>query len=113
MSHSFPTRRSSDLAEALRTSIERTQQERDAAQRAAAQADTAKRQRAADQQRAANEARQREMEESARRELAWTRFYRKPPGCDEARGGAWTVDCANDYIRAKKRFAEQYDAGKL
>lgn len=53
------------------------------------------------------------MEESARRELAWTRFYRKPPGCDEARGGAWTVDCANDYIRAKKRFAEQYDAGKL
>lgn len=46
--------------------------------------------------------------EKERREAAWGRFYRKPPACDEARGGQWTVDCANDYIRARSRFNDQY-----
>lgn len=48
-----------------------------------------------------------------RREVAWARFYRKPAHCDETRGGQWSVECANDYMRAKARFNEQYDAGKL
>jgi uncharacterized membrane protein YhiD involved in acid resistance len=51
--------------------------------------------------------------ERERREVMWARFYRKPPGCDEARGGQWSVDCANDYIRARSRFNDLYDAGKL
>ncbi|MGM9480321.1 hypothetical protein ACS5PN_03915 [Roseateles sp. NT4] len=51
--------------------------------------------------------------EAGKRAAAWGRYYRKPASCDEARGGSWTVDCSNEFIRANKRFAELYEAGKL
>lgn len=64
-------------------------------------------------QRAQEDAKRRSLEEQDRREMAWARYYKKPAVCEESRGGSWSVDCANDYIRARKRFSELYEAGKL
>jgi hypothetical protein len=46
------------------------------------------------------------------KEDAWARYYRKPARCENAEGQAF-VECANEYIRAKRRFEELYAAGKL
>jgi hypothetical protein len=48
--------------------------------------------------------------ESSRREPAWQRFYRPSPGCTGSLAGA---DCANEYVRAKKDFAERFVADRL
>lgn len=76
------------------------------ARRTAAAAETAVIQRAVEQQR------RDALEAETQREQAWARFYQKPIRCDESRGGAWTVDCANDFIRAKKAFAEKHPQGQ-
>ncbi len=47
--------------------------------------------------------------ESLRRERAWAKFYRKPPGCSET----VSMDCANGFIRAKRDFEERYARGEL
>lgn len=102
--------------EALATISRTADQSREAstkAMQAAAQAELTKRLRQAEAQRALEAARAQQEAEAEQRELAWTRYYRKSAACDEAKGGAWSVDCANEYIRARKRFAELYQAGKL
>ncbi len=102
-----------ELSARLEREAQQLKQSREAEREAKAQADAVKRQQATDQQQAREQRKQQADAEAERRELAWTRFYQKPPACDEARGGAWTVDCANGYMRARARFAEMYDAGKL
>jgi hypothetical protein len=42
-------------------------------------------------------------EEEARQAASWQQAYRPEPQC----GTSWTVDCANAYIRAKRKFAAQ------
>lgn len=42
-------------------------------------------------------------EEEARQAASWQQFYRPAPQCSTS----WTVDCANAYIRARRRFAAQ------
>ncbi len=54
-----------------------------------------------------------QLEAQSRREEAWARFYTKRPQCDESKGGAWTVECANEFIRAKRRFEDLYSSGRL
>ena len=49
-------------------------------------------------------------EDQNRKDRAWSKFYKKPRACVETAGGSWTVDCANEFIRAKRRFEEQYKA---
>jgi hypothetical protein len=88
-------------------------QERLQAAEALARQEVARRAQVATVQRAEEAARRHKQDEVERREAAWTVFYRKPAACDEARGGTWSVDCANEFMRAKQRFAELYDAGKL
>jgi hypothetical protein len=44
-----------------------------------------------------------------RKEHAWARFYRRPPMCEAAA----TIECANDYIRAKRTFEERYARNQL
>lgn len=78
-----------------------------------ARLDLDKRAEALAEQRAAEVSKQRAQQEAARREAAWQKFYRKPAACDDQRGGAWTVDCANEFMRAKKKFDDLYDEGKL
>ena len=86
-------------------------------QRAATEQATAKklrddqaRQLRADQQKAGgSEA----LEAAARKERAWTKFYKKPPQCDGNPTDAAMTECANHYIRAKRQFEEAYAAGKL
>ena len=101
------------VADAMKRSAEQMQQTKAAATRAASKADAERRQLLAETQRAEEAEKSRKIAEDERRDLAWARYYRKASTCDETRGGAWSVDCANDYMRAKARFAELYDAGKL
>jgi len=44
-----------------------------------------------------------EAAEATRRAASWDQFYKPKPSCTTS----WTVDCANAYIRAKRRFEEQ------
>jgi hypothetical protein len=44
-----------------------------------------------------------EAAEAANRSAGWEQFYKPNPSCRTS----WTVDCANAYIRAKRRFEEQ------
>ena len=78
-------------------------QEREAAQRA----DMAVR------QHAENTARQATFDETNRREAAWAKFYRKPQLCSDNPSTEALVECANEFIRAKRAFEAAYAAGKL
>ena len=46
--------------------------------------------------------------EAARRETAWRNFYHPSAGCNVA---GQSVECANDFIRAKRAFDAQYKPG--
>jgi hypothetical protein len=41
-----------------------------------------------------------------RRKAAWARFYQSSPKCE----GGGTVECANEFIRARRKFEAQYSA---
>ena len=84
-----------------RASRERQRQEAD---RAALEQDA--RQRQAEQLRVTAEA-------ALRKERAWAKFYRKPPNCEGNPNNDQLVECANQFIRAKRQFEEAYAAGKL
>lgn len=45
-----------------------------------------------------------------RREQAWRKFYRPSPGCG---GAAASVECSNEFIRAKRAFDEKFARGEL
>ena len=47
---------------------------------------------------------------SARWEREWQAYYKKPPQCEEVRPDLDSVGCANDYIRARRAFDEQFSA---
>lgn len=47
-----------------------------------------------------------------RKERAWASFYSKPAACDDIPTKATLVECANDFIRAKRRFEAWYAAGR-
>jgi hypothetical protein len=61
-----------------------------------------------DQQRAQVEAQQKATEEAALKEELWSQYYKKSPEC----AANATVSCGNEYIRAQKKFDQQWDAGK-
>jgi hypothetical protein len=44
-----------------------------------------------------------EAAQATRRAASWDQFYKPNPSCKTS----WTIDCANAYIRAKRRFEEQ------
>lgn len=67
----------------------------------------------AEQQRADTSRRKAEIEEATRKELAWSRYYRKPARCDSPPDGPDMVSCANEFIRAKRSFESLYAGGKL
>lgn len=73
----------------------------------ARRAEATKRLELAAAQRAVEERKRGLLEQNQQLEAEWARFYRKPAHCDEGRGGSWTVECANEFIRAKRAFAER------
>jgi hypothetical protein len=77
----------------------------DAHKLAALEAEMRQRAREAAQQAAADAAR--------RKERAWERFYQRPAFCNDNPTGAQMVQCANQYIRARRDFEERYAAGRL
>jgi hypothetical protein len=48
-------------------------------------------------------------DEVARKNTAWEKFYRRSAKCSDA----GTVDCANEFIRARRAFEVKYSAGQL
>ena len=89
-------------------------QRRLAAERARREAvEEKKRQDEAEQQRAAAEAAFAQQREQQRREDAWARFYKRPESCVQPVNSAVFTECANEHIRAKRRFEELWAAGKL
>jgi uncharacterized protein involved in exopolysaccharide biosynthesis len=64
-------------------------------------------------QRARETAEQTAVEASRRKERAWQRFYQRPEFCADNPTAAQMVQCANQYIRARKEFEERYGAGRL
>jgi hypothetical protein len=64
-------------------------------------------------QRARETAEQAAVEAARRKERAWQRFYQRPDFCADNPTAALMVQCANQYIRARKDFEERYSAGRL
>jgi hypothetical protein len=64
-------------------------------------------------QRARETAEQAAVEAARRKERAWQRFYQRPDFCADNPTAALMVQCANQYIRARKQFEERYGAGRL
>ena len=69
--------------------------------------------RQAEQQRAVEVARREALDAAARKERAWAKFYKKPPNCEGDPNSEQMVNCANQFIRAKRQFEDAYVAGKL
>jgi hypothetical protein len=46
--------------------------------------------------------------EKAKREAAFKRFYQKPEHCYEPENHKIRVECANEYIRARRKFEDNY-----
>lgn len=53
------------------------------------------------------------LSEMERKQRAWSRYYKKPPYCEENPSSDVLIECANHYIRARRQFEEAYAAGKL
>jgi type IV secretory pathway VirB10-like protein len=47
-----------------------------------------------------------------RKDRAWADFYKKPAMCDEYTSRDVMVECANQYIRARHEFEENYSVGR-
>lgn len=63
------------------------------------------RQRQAEADRAVNERKLQAIEAATRKEAAWARFYKPSPGCALA---GQSIDCSNEFIRAKRAFESEY-----
>lgn len=98
-----------EAIEQMRRITEQSQRDTKAARLADEQEAAARQRQAAEQLSKQAAAQQEKADAAARREEAWARFYRKPKECETS----WTGECANDYIRAKRRFDELYDSGRL
>jgi hypothetical protein len=48
-----------------------------------------------------------------RKEQLWARHYRRPAQCEGNPTPQQMIDCANDYIRERRRFDADYAAGRL
>jgi len=69
------------------------------------------------QERASLQRQQLEAEEAAMRErhakeAAWAQFYKKRAECENPATSAVFVECGNEYMRAQRRFEQQWEARK-
>jgi hypothetical protein len=55
---------------------------------------------------------ERRQREAARKEAAWKDFFKRSPRC-AIEANQTTVECVNEYIRAKRDFDHRWDAGQL
>jgi hypothetical protein len=52
-------------------------------------------------------------EVARRKELAWARYYKRPQACEGNPSADQLIECANDFIRAKREFDERWRNGTL
>ncbi len=64
-------------------------------------------------ERARESAQQAAVEAARRKERAWQRYYQRPDFCADNPTAAQMVQCANQYMRARKEFEERYPASRL
>ena len=107
------------MNEAVMTINKQTQQQIERERERAAAAQAAARQQEVERkamEAAVQRARELEAKETVARQTqkedAWKRYYQRPETCDRAEGQAF-VECANQHIRAKRKFEELWAAGKL
>lgn len=105
------------VAEMLQQQSKQAQQQLDQANEQARQrllADKAARDQAvraaADQERANEEAKRAALQEANRKEAAWAKYYKPSPGCALA---GQSIECSNEFIRAKRTFDQKYAEGSL
>jgi len=65
---------------------------------------------AAEDQRLAEDRKREAQAEATRRQTAWARFYKPSPGCALA---GQSIECSNEFIRAKRSFDQKYSDGAL
>lgn len=92
----------------LRGATERVQREQLQSQQAANDRAVAQREALAAAQRQAEESKRAAAQEIERKASAWQQFYRPSRGCGEA---GQSVECANEFIRAKRAFEASYAKG--
>lgn len=102
-----------ESAEAMERARREARVRRAAAEEGQRAEDARRRAALAEQQRADTSRRKAQIEEATRKELAWSRYYRKPARCDSPPDGPEMVKCANEFIRAKRSFESLYAGGKL
>jgi hypothetical protein len=66
----------------------------------------------ADQQKASGGGGSEALDAAARKERACTKFYEKSPKGDGSPNNETMVECANEFIRAKRQFEVAYATGK-
>lgn len=64
-----------------------------------------------EQQRRQQEAAEAERRERLAKEAAWQKFYKKRPECDNYTTNEVFVECGNEYMRAQRKFEQQWEAG--
>lgn len=102
-----------DIQVKLRAAEAATQQQA-VAQAARVEAERlAEQRRIAEGQRVAEQLKRQALDRAEAKEQAWKRFYQKPVRCDDSRGGTWSTECANEFIRAKRDFELRYAEGRL
>ena len=55
---------------------------------------------------------ERKAREAARKEAAWKDFFKRSPRCT-IESNQTSVECVNEYVRAKRDFDQRWDAGRL
>jgi hypothetical protein len=95
---------------AIRTDLAITDELERRARATAAQLADERRQAAIRDREAEEEAAQRAAALEVRWDREWRAYYKKPAHCEESLPDVDSVGCANDYIRARRAFDEQFAA---
>ena len=66
-----------------------------------------------EQARSAAHQHQIEQQLAMKKEQAWFKWYKAPPGCDVWKSQDHMVECVNHQMRAKAEFNKLWDQGKL
>lgn len=109
------TKATNDIQESSAKAMAKIQADAAAARQATLDRESRARQMKADAERQQIAARQAEVDaanrEAAAKEVAWSRFYRPSKTCEPYDMRA-TMECANEYARAKKAFEQQWASNR-
>ena len=106
------TNTTNQMAESARLQAEKARREQEAQKARTILLDLQRKREEAERLQAQYAAQQAASDAVRTKEDAWKSYYKRPSHCDQAVGNAF-VECGNHHIRAKRKFEELYEAGKL